>query len=285
MKCNLFLSILLIMLPLNAVATDAPARPTDIPSPLFISKGQSRQVDLALLQPSEMVHYLRVRYAYQPIDITIDDDRMTMKWEPVAPTYVIVNRPKGRALHDRNFWKSVLKNYRDSSIGAPEFSIADYKEFSNSNFEVIAVNQFNNRPRFTVIGQVTIPTQAQVLADNGHFPSPIVIDPALQDTSMLTATPSKCVVQNKGEPCRTRIALNWQLDTPQDVCLHIGRRYRPLACWENQSSSVFHYEFDSTQTLNFWLSRMPDRRRLAEKRISVVWVYEHQKTPRRWRLF
>ncbi|MFD2094618.1 DUF3019 domain-containing protein [Corallincola platygyrae] len=285
MTWRLLTCALTMLLSGYCIGADAPEQPNTLDIPTFISKNQSAATVPLLLKPSELVNYLRVRYAYQPIDVAIDQGLMTLAWKNVAPEYVVVNRPKGRALHDRSFWQSVLTNYKDSSIRETQFTIENYTQYANSNFEVIAINQINDRPRFTVIGQVTIPSQAEVLAETGMIVSPTVIDAELENSPILSATPDKCVVQSKGEPCRASISLTWQLDTPQNVCLYLGRRYRPLQCWENQTSDVFSYEFDSTQTLNFWLSRMPDRRRLAEKRISVVWVYEQQKKPRRWRIF
>lgn len=109
--------------------------------------------------------------------------------------------------------------------------------------------------------------------------------PQIISAQWLTASPEKCVVQSQGDPCRASVRLNWQLAAPGDVCLYLGRRSRPLQCWQDREHDTYEYELDSPRKVKFWLVRMPDRRRIADTSVSVVWVQERQPERRRWRLF
>lgn len=109
---------------------------------------------------------------------------------------------------------------------------------------------------------------------------------ATQKMMQLTITPERCVALRQGQTCYQLVEFNWQSITAGDFCLVDTLNDNPLYCWNDATSGQFRLDFQSPQSTNYVMRAKGELIDLAQKTMTVAWVYKSSKRPKAsWRLF
>ncbi|MDO3387638.1 DUF3019 domain-containing protein [Gilvimarinus sp. SDUM040013] len=106
------------------------------------------------------------------------------------------------------------------------------------------------------------------------------------DNMNFSVKPSRCIALHKGQKCYQTVEFSWRLVSGGLYCLYSSTSTEPLVCWQGKALSSFHYEFQSAESITFYIRNETLASTQAKTKVDVAWVYKNrQKASSGWRLF
>jgi len=99
------------------------------------------------------------------------------------------------------------------------------------------------------------------------------------------AQPEQCVSLRQGRNCFASIKLEWQADTKQSLCLYQYGHKKEIACWQDDKTAQFEFEFESDETVIYQLRSLKNEQVIAQTQVKVSWLHKKSSRKKRWRLF
>ncbi|WP_157884360.1 DUF3019 domain-containing protein [Paraglaciecola hydrolytica] len=118
----------------------------------------------------------------------------------------------------------------------------------------------------------------------------VLADVKQQEVSNLTNTfqiqPTTCVSLHQGQACFVNLTLSWHTANKGNYCLYSSDQTSALKCWMADNQGVMVQEFNTAQSLHFYLKQDKSDDVIAAAELEVSWVYKKQQKSRlSWRLF
>ena len=102
----------------------------------------------------------------------------------------------------------------------------------------------------------------------------------------LTVQPTKCVTLHQGRKCFAKIKIQWQSSIKGDFCLYQKNKSQQLIrCWKNSRGNTLNFEFESSEKIDFELTKNDSKKVIAATAIEVSWVHKATPKKRHWRVF
>lgn len=124
-----------------------------------------------------------------------------------------------------------------------------------------------------------------LLGATSLLPTEILAQESLDQKSLLTSTPAKCVSLKQGRTCYQKIAFRWKTDTAANYCLYQQDKDEPIKCWSQKSQGYVDYHFAQKNSLNYFLRLNNHENSIASTTIEVKWVYKRHSDRYGWRIF
>ncbi len=94
---------------------------------------------------------------------------------------------------------------------------------------------------------------------------------AAANEPVLTAQPGVCIVKNFNvDQCEMNLRLFWTSTNEETYCMYSSTQTDALRCWQGAQNGTHNFDFNSSQSIAFWLQRPLNKTHLSKIKVRIV---------------